>query len=284
VRLALSGHKQPQQLMSLAYLLAQGGELDVLVNIDGYNEAALTLSENALAGVALSYPRSWHHRLQDVVDPRVDSDSYELLRLRVLRRRAARFFDRPVLRRSPTCNLAWYVYDRWIERSLTMLGDTVRAHRNQQGHGFAKDGPREAFQSEEESARKAVEIWTEGSRQLHRLCQANGICYVHVLQPNQYLEGSKPLSPEEQEKYFAPEEDPSVAVAKAYPLMRSDGGSLAAQGLAFHDATLLFAGIRETLYSDYFCHYNQRGNDLLAEAVAGWILGALRRPPKPGGG
>jgi len=272
VRLALSGHKQPQQLMSVAYLLSRGGELDVLINIDGYNETVLALTENALSGIALSYPRQWHYRLQDVVDPRIDSDSYELLRLRVYRRRAARFFDLPVLRQSPTCNLAWLAYDRWVERCLTDLGENVRVHRQELGHGFAKDGPKDHFSSEEELANGASEIWTEASRQLHRLCAANGIRYLHVLQPNQYLEGSKPLSPLEREKCYAPEERHAAVVRTMYPLLRKAGATLATEGVDFHDATQLFSEVEETLYSDYFCHFNQKGNDLLAEAVAGWLV------------
>jgi hypothetical protein len=32
-----------------------------------------------------------------------------------------------------------------------------------------------------------------------RLAEANGARYLHFLQPNQYLEGSKPISDEERE-------------------------------------------------------------------------------------
>jgi hypothetical protein len=38
--LAIFGYKQPQQLAGLSYFLAIGGRIDVLVNIDGFNEIA----------------------------------------------------------------------------------------------------------------------------------------------------------------------------------------------------------------------------------------------------
>ena len=41
VRLALPGQKQPQQLMTLAWVQSLGAEFDIVVNLDGYNEAVL---------------------------------------------------------------------------------------------------------------------------------------------------------------------------------------------------------------------------------------------------
>src|SRR5207237_3069481 len=38
LNLAAGGYKEPQQLMSIVYLLALGGEIDLLVNLDGFNE------------------------------------------------------------------------------------------------------------------------------------------------------------------------------------------------------------------------------------------------------
>ena len=39
---ALPGFKQPQQLMTLAYFLNMGQHFDIIVNIDGFNEAVTT--------------------------------------------------------------------------------------------------------------------------------------------------------------------------------------------------------------------------------------------------
>jgi hypothetical protein len=272
VRMALSGHKQPQQLMALSYLLAMGGELDLLINIDGYNETALSLTENADLGVAMAYPRMWHYRLQDVVDPRVDAESFQLLRLRMARKRAAEFMQSKYVTWSPTCNLAWLVYDRWADRSLTAIGNDIRNHENGFGRGFAKDGPMDNLQSDDDRSRAVCQIWQTGSRQLHRLCQANGIRYFHVLQPNQYLADSKTLSSFEQEKCYLPEQRYAIAIRTVYPELRKSGEQLTKEGIAYLDATQLFAKETETTYADYFGHYNQKGNDLLADAVSTLIV------------
>jgi hypothetical protein len=41
VNMALGAYKQPQQLMTVAYLLSLGAQFDVILNIDGFNEVAL---------------------------------------------------------------------------------------------------------------------------------------------------------------------------------------------------------------------------------------------------
>ena len=55
---AVAGYKQPQQLMMLTYFLSLGGVLDVVINIDGFNEVALPLVENTPKGVFPIYPRA----------------------------------------------------------------------------------------------------------------------------------------------------------------------------------------------------------------------------------
>lgn len=112
-----------------------------------------------------------------------------------------------------------------------------------------------------------TDVWINCSRQLHHLCQGNGIVYLHVLQPNQYFPGSKPLSAKEQNDMFVSEQEYGIAIAKGYPLLIRAGETLQKDGVEFHDLTQLFSTTEETIYADYFCHYNQQGNDMLAEAV-----------------
>ncbi len=68
VNVAIGGYKQPQQLLSLAYLLSHGAPIDVVVNIDGFNEVALPQAENIPKGVNPFYPRSWYGRTVGIHD------------------------------------------------------------------------------------------------------------------------------------------------------------------------------------------------------------------------
>lgn len=51
VRTALGAFKQPQQLMTLNYLLALGGHFDIVVNLDGFNEIALAPGSEIPKGI-----------------------------------------------------------------------------------------------------------------------------------------------------------------------------------------------------------------------------------------
>jgi hypothetical protein len=53
------GYKQPQQLLVLAYFLSIGQQFDLVVNIDGFNEVALS-PLNAQRGLDISMPSPLH--------------------------------------------------------------------------------------------------------------------------------------------------------------------------------------------------------------------------------
>ena len=65
-----------------------------------------------------------------------------------------------------------------------------------------------------------VDLWRDSSLQLARTCGANGIEYYHFLQPNQYFEGSKPLSAEEQRVAITEKLSYGSFVPAAYPLLQ----------------------------------------------------------------
>lgn len=276
VRLASSGFKQPQHLMALNYLLALGGELDVLINVDGYNEIALTLAENINGHLFAAYPRDWDARLEDVVDPNVASISFRLLQTRAARQEWAVWIQHSWCRHTWTGTLVWALRDQWIKTERIELGSEYRAHRERTGHGFERDGPRQAFASDDEKYSHAVSLWAECSRLQAQICQARGIRYLHCLQPNQYHAGSKTFSEYELKKCIAEDQEYGAVVKRGYPLMIEEGRKLRAHGVNFHDLTPLFADQTDTIYSDYFCHYNQKGNDLLAAAVTRLLLDSMR--------
>jgi len=46
VILGFPGYKQPQQLLALAYFLSLGAEYDLIINLDGYNDIVLPVTDN----------------------------------------------------------------------------------------------------------------------------------------------------------------------------------------------------------------------------------------------
>jgi len=282
VRLAMPGYKQPQQVMALAYLLSLGAEFDAVVNIDGYNEIALPVCENRLSRVNTVYPRMWHARLQNVVDPRTYSFSFRLLQARALRQEAAASICQTWWRWSATRNLIWMLQNRYFSNQLVEAGENLKNYEHRFGRGFASDGPAQEFADDQELFEQLTALWRDSSLQLSALARGNGAAYIHCLQPNQYVEGSKPMGEWEREKMIAVDQEYGVAVARGYPMLTDAGKSLQERGIAFHDLTRLFAAIEEPIYRDPFCHYNQRGNEIFAEAVAEKVIEALEGDAKAG--
>ena len=271
VRLALSGYKQPQQLMAYSYLTTLGAEFDLIINIDGFNETVLGIRENAEANTALAYPRSWHARSIVIVDPRKSADSARLLNLRGKRQEMARNIVASPFRWSPLLNLIWYLRDKTAHDELTDLGLEVSRSRRTSfiHHGPANPGSKAAVQDE------AIEIWRRCSRTMHQLCQANGTLYLHVLQPNQYVPGSKPLTEFEKEMCVDPDGPVGKTVETLFPRLIENGLKMKAGGLAFSDQTQVFSAVPESIYVDPWCHFNEEGNRLLCEALVPEILALL---------
>lgn len=274
VRLAFAGFKQPQQLMTLNYLLSLGGELDALVNIDGFNEVTLPACENQ-DDVFAAYPRMWNTLTLNLVDPRLSSESYRLLELRALRQESARAILDSPLRFSPTRQLLWQIRDAYLNRKRAALARDLFEKQKSQGRPFAIAGPPQLYHGDEQMYQQLVDIWSNSSRQLNFLCRANRIGYVHVLQPNQYVPDTKKLGSQERAVAIRDEECYGPRVRAAYPLLIREGQKLRADGVDFHDLTRLFAAFADPIYVDVCCHYNQKGNDLLAEAVAEALLANL---------
>lgn len=272
VRLAMSGHKQPQQLMTLNFMLALGAEFDVIVNVDGYNETALPSCENDRSGVFAAYPRMWHARTLDIVDPRVYGKSLQLFQIRGARQNAAQWLQDSWVWSSPTMNVVWKLRDLSWEHQLLDLATELADRRRKFDRGFAAQGPTQVYTGDEAMFDHLRDLWKNCSLQIHHLCLANGTKYIHALQPNQYLPGSKPLSEFERIAVVDPSQEYGRAIAKAYPMLIDEGKRLRERGVDFHDLTMLFATTDETIYSDPYCHYNQQGNEMLARTVASKIV------------
>ena len=272
---ALGGYKQPQQLMTLNYLLALGGEFDIVVNIDGFNEVAIHQAENRARNVFPAYPRSWYYHTMGLSDPAFVEKSAEVIRIRTRRRASATFFSGWPWRVSATANLIWSVRDQGRQADLLSTRAELEAYQTS-AERYVATGP--AFDQTDDARvfGEIASIWERSSLQMARLARANGIVYVHALQPNQYLEGSKPLSEEEQSVAFDPRHKYRVGVAAGYPLLIEAGRRLSESDVNFLDWTNAYENVRESLYVDTCCHVNARGNELLVDDLVGAILDGRR--------
>ncbi|REJ84942.1 MAG: hypothetical protein DWQ36_18820 [Acidobacteria bacterium] len=268
--LAAGGYKQPQQLMALNYLLALGGELDLVIVIDGFNEVALPPHELVPHGVSPVYPRSWRTLVAER-DPTLLRATGELLVVRRRRQQRALRWSAPLLGQSLFAGSLWASLDRRDGRRLAELETSLRdASLIVESRQML--GP--PLPSGVDPVAAMVDVWARSSLQMSSLCEGLGIAYLHVLQPNQYVPGSKPLSDTERRTAFLADHAYRPGVLAGYPLLRRAGAELSQRGVAFLDATDLFSDAAQTLYVDDCCHFNPEGNTLLADAIVDSLRGS----------
>ena len=278
IELAGPNVRQPQQTLIVAYTLLLGGEFDLIVNLDGFNEIAAVDREE---GRISFFPPYWGQQVALTTEETLLAGHIGILRREQARLRAAR--ETSILRWSALFGLA----NRWRqERNAAEI-----IQRNQQlaateaGYNPEKHGPGQEWKRAEGRRPEAARFWYRSSLMLARLAAVAGADYYHFLQPNQYVPGAKPLSPEERETAYAPRGFYKSVVERGYPLLREFHRDLPGQGVNYFDLTGIFAAHPETLYRDKCCHLNARGNELLAAAMAQRMTPALARRggENPGG-
>lgn len=271
VSLALGGMKQPQQLMTVAWMLSVGERFDAIVNIDGFNEVAFG-AENARNGVYPAFPRNWWLRVGNIQG----LDELEAIG-RVAawsrnRRRLAAAFDGSPIVRTITGNLVWRLLDRAVSDRV-VAAEADLAAKAASGLSYRETGPPFEHAADHALYASVAGHWQRASVALERLCRGYGIRYIHLLQPNQYVPDSKPMGAEERAQAFDPEHKRREAVLGGYPQLLKAAPALIEADVDFHDLTRLFADVRTPAYSDTCCHLNQFGNDGMADYLAEVIGG-----------
>jgi hypothetical protein len=273
---ACAGYKQPQPLMVLAYLFARGHEPDAVIEIDGFNEAALGWNNAGLAAnPAYPFLPNWARATNGLeMDPQSLEDLFAVRATQVRATAFGEWFLASNLWRSCFLgHVGWLRLERLREDYVAAYRRYLEGLRSRPQRREVK-GP--AFPGGDERTIEAlVRSWEESSISMHGLCKARGIPYLHVLQPALPDPGTKPLTPGEIERGRA---DPSwiEGVEKLYPRLREAGGRLAERGIAFFDATGVLRDHPEDVYTDV-CHFGEHGNEILADSIAGALLRAAAR-------
>ncbi len=278
LRLGGPGYKQPQQLMILNYLLTQGAHFDIVLNLDGFNEVALPFTEHLPAEVFPHYPRGWYFSVAHL-DPTMRKAVGAVTWLLDRRARQAAVFSRLPLRLSLAAGLVWTVLDHRILSDLSRYEQAL-AEWKEPSDDYQVRGPRTDYRSRKELFRDLAAVWQRSSLLMHRLCAGGGIEYYHVLQPNQYVPGSKPMGRVERERAWSEKHPYRSGVVAGYPFLTEAGAGLLKHGVSFHDLTMIFADVHEPLYTDKCCHFNARGNRILAGEIARLITTARNSVPE----
>ena len=281
VSLANGGIKQPQQAIVVANHLLLGGEFDIIVNLDGYNEIAISAGSNPENGIFPPFPFFWKNLVGLTTEAKLLAGKIRVLR-REQTRLAAAGANAPLRWSAVFAMVNRYQQER-TARQIILLNHDLAATRS--AYSLEKRGPRSWREGRAELLPETARGWYRGSVALARLAELAGADYYHFLQPNQYVPDSKPLSAAELESFYQLRFPYKPFVEKGYPLLQQFSRGLPSQGVNYFDLTPIFAAHPETVYADNCCHLNTRGNELLAAAMVQRMEPALlRRAARPSGG
>ncbi|KAB2891439.1 MAG: hypothetical protein F9K32_04165 [Desulfobulbaceae bacterium] len=277
--LALGGFKQPQQLFALEYYLAMGAHFDMIINIDGFNEMVLPQVENLPFRTNPFFPRVWHTRVRSGVEnyqAKMIQGTKAFLGME--RARLAESTNRDITRRSAVRGLIWKLQDTSLQKRIAGAEaeylETARKNPAEKSRMIAAgtDFPRD---DENWVLTQLAGFWRQSSVMMNTVAKAHNIRYYHFLQPNQYVDNSKPMSREERAAAFlegSGKTHPYAKPARAgYPYLIAQGEALKQSGVAFQDLTMMFKDNSEILYRDACCHLTSRGYDYVIDEIVDYV-------------
>lgn len=263
VGLAFEGWRQPQQLQALAYYLAQQGQANLLISLDGFNEVA-----NQTRGYPF-FPEYWR-ALAGGIQGRQELGL-------VGRLEVYRGWRRDLARRMAgvswpaTLNLMWAVGDKLLDVKIKaanlQLARLVKTRDGATAHSFRLDGPLGWKVTPEEMPAAGISAWEQSTRIMSRLARQAGIQSYHFVQPSLHRVGSKPLTSAEKVLAKQGRERYQAASARGYDMLEAAVTQLKAEGVQAVDLAGVFKDVTETLYVDSCCHFNAAGNTLMIQAM-----------------
>ena len=239
---SFGGGKQPQQYFKILYLDLLGFSPDIIINYDGFNEVALSIGENFQNNLNAIYPRNFYESLgASVYDGACFSTNNWLLSFNTY---------------IPFIELVKWVYVRnchneavWSEVSINMNNKMLTEIE------------------QKDFINRVKLVWSHSSNKTFDFAKARKIPYIHVLQPNRHLAGSKPLTDEEvfgdsaKRKPIAPAL--LASTQEYYGTLNMDLLSAPYK----IDQRYLFEEEQRTVYIDKCCHFNKLGMTTIIEDI-----------------
>lgn len=269
------GYKQPQQLLILNYFLMLGQELDLVINLDGFNEVALSSNNNA-NGVEIAMPSIDHvGSIINMID-QTTLTSEKIKSLAAINRYKIWL---NVL--AQTMNKAGFASEYFVLKQVYKI--TYNSYINEiLTFQLSPNNPDNSFidvntvtYSLPDSAlyEGVAQNWMTASIMMSQILASKHILYFHFLQPNQYY-SQKVFSPAEATIALNQNHPYRAAIEKGYPILINKAVILTQNGVNFYDAVDIFNNEPGIIYADSCCHYNTFGNNLLADFIASSIAKA----------
>ena len=263
INLGIGAYHQPQQLMALNYYLAHGGEFDILINIDGLNEAFIMDELIFKNKIYPAYPFSWDIHMGGLSRKQLTNigkiNFYQTIRSKLLAFTQKNNY-------SMTLNNLWFFSDKILRKEVLNLKNESK-FRNKD-YDFAFNGP-EINQINIENF--ILKMWNNSSTQLFKIAKINNAKYFHILQPTLHRKNSKVLTNNEKKMLqIQLKETPTFvkSISHLYPIMiKSMKSGKEDFKNNFFNASNIFRNNKDDIYVDGAGHINKKGNEILISFI-----------------
>jgi len=274
IKFANQAHKQPQQLLILNYFLSVGQELDMAINIDGFNEVALSYLNNQ-AGTEVSMPNDYiYSPLVALANKDLSSNELKLsLEVLELKDRLRNTVDRLRECRWATCYMLRWTQAKYFFNQYREKSERFSQLASEEGKGslvYLKKIKQPL--ADEEVLERIVELWFNSSRGMNDVLASRKIPYFEFIQPNQYFPTNRQLSTDEKRIAFDEKSQYKEGTEKGYPKLLEKVSNLQAAGVKVYNTVNVFDETRDTVYRDNIGHYNDLGNAILARYIGQSIV------------
>ena len=275
------GYKQPQQLLILNYFLALGQELDLVINIDGFNEVALSNLNNK-AQIELGMPSVQHIQpltnLASNVSPEVMS---AIVQINDNKKQLKAGIDK-----LQTCQLALchavtslrvkQLVNNYQQAIVKYDAEVKKSNADTANSGIVYVPKADSVLPDRAAFDKMASLWYESSIGMNQILSSRKIKYFHFIQPNQYYPTKRVFTAKEKEIAINKESPYIEGVKKGYPVLLSKIDDLQKARVNVFSAVNILDNTKETVYKDACCHYNSVGEEVLANYISSSIIKVVR--------
>ncbi len=272
---ALGGYKQPQQMQILTYFLSIGQELDMVINIDGFNEVVFCSNNNRL-NVDIAMPSAQHFLpMRDLMESQaITGEKLESIwKIQTYKRNFKRIEEKLQDTKLASIYLILSSYSKYLYKKyrseIVRFDGLIKPVEPKDSIVNIKYTP--AAVNAPALWAKVASLWYRSSFIMNSELSAWGGRYFHFLQPNQYY-SKKSFSKKEQEAALDNQLPYNFLVKKGYPVLYKAMEVLKKNNVNAFNAVGIFDKVKETVYIDQCCHFNRLGNEIFADFIAGCIL------------
>ncbi|MDJ1176193.1 hypothetical protein [Roseofilum capinflatum] len=283
------GYKQPQQLLVFNYFLSLGQSFDMVINIDGFNEVALS---------SLNYPENIHLSLPNasLMKALVNLGNHQFSDKDLQIAIKTREYNATLRSLQSHQNTCWFAlcymghqfydqilrfdYQQFLKQQQKKTSEQLMLDPTSNAFSLFYLNPPDPETTPENLYSKIAQTWVNSSVLMHQTLTSQNGLYFHFLQPNQYYLTQRQFTPQEQKEAINPEQVYAEPVRQGYPVLIDAIDQLQQNGVNVFNAVTIFDAEAQPVYKDDCCHYTILGNQLFSRYIANRIVETLQGEEK----